>query len=150
MKINVYLCALAPLAIATLAVPAFLSPTARLQAIAEGPALDDSMQSLQAGFKGLDRALGKGETEKALAIVVDMQKAAQDAKLGKPEKAVEITDPAELAKFLVGYRLKIIDLQRALLDVEIALVEGKPEDAKQVLDAKVKPLKKEGHERYKD
>lgn len=137
---------LAAFAVAALSVPAFLSPSQQ----AAVATLDDSMQTLQAGFKALDRALGKGEVEKALGIVVDMQNAAQEAKTGSPEKATEIAEGAERTKFLAGYRLKIVELQRALLDVEVALVEGKPEDAKKVLDAKVKPLKKEGHDSFKD
>ncbi len=137
---------LAALVVALLSVPAFLSPSQQ----AVGATLDDSMQALQAGFKGLDRALGKGEVEKALVLVVDMQNAAQEAKVALPEKSAEIADGAERTKFLNGYRLKIVDLQRALLDVEVALVEGKPEDAKKVLETKVKPLKKEGHDAFKD
>lgn len=137
---------LAAFAVAALSVPAFLSPTQQ----APVATMDDSMQSLQAGFKGLEKALGKGEVEKALRLVVDMQNAAQEAKTGLPEKSAEIADGAERTKFLNAYRLKIVDLQRALLDVEVALVEGKLEDAKKLLDTKLKPLKKEGHDTFKD
>jgi hypothetical protein len=150
MKSMTCLFVLAPLAIVSLAVPAFLAPSVNARQAAGEPSLDESMQSLQAGFKGLDRAIGKGEVDKALELVVDMQKAAQDAKLGMPVKAADVTDAAEKAKFLSGYRLKVIDLQRALLDVEAALVHGKPEDAKKVLDTQIKALKKEGHDTFKD
>lgn len=142
--------ALLPLALAALAVPVFLAastaPTPRI----EGGALDDAMQTLQAGVKGLDKALEKAEVEKALGLVADMQKAAHEAKVGTPEKAGEVTDAKEKAKYMSGYRLKFIELERGLLDVEAALLEGKPADAKKALDAKVKPIKKEGHDKYKD
>lgn len=108
------------------------------------------MQSLQAGVKGLEKALEKKEVEKALGLVADMQKAAQEAKLGTPAKAAEVTDAKDKAKFLTGYRLKLIELQRGLLDVEAALVEGKADEAKKALEAKVKPVKKVGHDTYKD
>ncbi len=102
------------------------------------------MQSLQAGVKGLEKALEKKEVEKALGLVADMQKAAQEAKLGTPSKAAEVTDAKDKAKFMTGYRLKLIELQRGLLDVEAALVEGKADEAKKALEAKVKPVKKVG------
>ncbi len=153
MNSSIPLFLLAPLALAALSalsVPAFLSPPTVLPtSAAEGP-LDESMQTLQAGVKGLDKALEKREVEKALELVTGMQKAAHEAKLGTPPKAAEVTDAAEKAKFLSGYRLKLIELEHGLLDVEAALVEGKIDDAKKALDAKVKPVKKAGHDAYKD
>lgn len=149
MKSSTRLTLLAPLAIAALAVPAFLNPPASAAVrVGEGP-LEESMQALQAGAKGLEKALEKKEIEKALGLVTDMQKAAHEAKLGTPEKAAEITDAAEKAKFMTGYRLKLIELEHGLLDVESALVEGKVDDAKKALDTKVKPTKKAGHDAYK-
>jgi soluble cytochrome b562 len=142
--------ALVPLALAALAVPAFLAASSVPPSRIDGGALDDSMQILQAGVKGLEKALEKAEIEKALGLVVDMQKAAHEAKLGTPEKAATITEEKDKQKFLTGYRLKLIELERGLLDVEAALVEGKPADAKKALDAKVKPVKKAGHDAYKD
>lgn len=141
---------LLPLALAALAVPVFLAASASPPTRVEGGSLDDAMQALQAGVKGLDKALEKAEIEKALGLVADMQKAAHEAKSGTPEKAGEITDAKDKALFLTGYRLKLIELERGLLDVEAALLEGKPADAKKALDAKVKPVKKAGHDKYKD
>jgi soluble cytochrome b562 len=108
------------------------------------------MQTLQAGMKSLEKSLEKKESEKALTSLRDMQKAAHEAKLIEPPKAGELADAKEKAEFLKGFRLQIIELERALLDVDAALVQGKPEDAKKALDARVKALKKEGHDRYKD
>jgi len=142
--------ALLPLALVALAVPVFLAASASPTSRIDGGALDDAMQTLQAGVKGLDKALEKAEVEKALELVSGMQKAAHEAKNGTPEKAAEVTDAKEKAEYLAGYRLKFIELERGLLDVEAALLEGKPADAKKALDAKVKPKKKEGHDKYKD
>lgn len=147
MRSSTRVAVLAPLALLALAVPAFLATPPQA---AEGGALDDSMQTLQAGVKGLDKALEKKDVPKALELIAEMQKAAHEAKLGTPPKAAEVADAAEKGKFLTGYRLKFIELERGLLDVESALVEGKPEDAKKALDAKVKPVKKAGHDGYKD
>jgi hypothetical protein len=140
---------LAPIALVGPAVPALLEPSRPATAV-DGGALDDSMQTLQAGVKGLDKALDKGEVEKALGLVADMQKAAHEAKHGVPEKGAALADAAEKAKFLAGYRLKLIELERGLLDVEAALLEGKPADAKTALDTMFKPFKKRGHDAYTD
>jgi len=150
MKCSTPLFLLAPLALAALSLPTFLGPPASAATqIVEG-GLDESMQTLQAGVKGLDKALGKSEIGKALELVSGMQKAAHEAKHGIPEKAATVTDAAEKAKFMSGYRLKLIELERGLLDVEAALIEGKVEDAQKALDTKVKPVKKSGHDAYKD
>lgn len=154
MNSSTRLLLVAPLALAALAVPAFLSsPTSAApsaSARVDGGPLEESMQALQAGVKGLEKALEKGEVEKALGLVTDMQKAAHEAKLGTPEKAAEVTDAKEKAKFMTGYRLKLIELERGLLDLESALVEGKADEAKKVLDSKLKPIKKAGHDAYKE
>lgn len=154
MNSSTRLLLVAPVALAALAVPAFLSPPASpvssAPARVDGGQLEESMQTLQAGVKGLDKALEKGEVEKALGLVADMQKAAHEAKFGTPEKAAEVTDAKEKAKFMTGYRLKLIELEHGLLDLEAALVEGKADEAKKVLDSKVKPIKKVGHDAYKD
>lgn len=142
----------APLVLAAVSVPAFLSPAANAgsnASVREG-ALDDSMQTLQAGVKGLDKAIEKKEGDKALGLVADMQKAAHEAKALAPAKAAEVSDAAEKTKFMNGYKLKLIELEHGLLDVEAALIEGKWDDAKKALDAKVKPTKKAGHDAYKD
>lgn len=153
MKPSTRLLVVAPIALVALAVPAFLEPSGTAAASTPARAgetpLEEHMQALQAAAKGLDKALEKGEVEKALGLVTDMQKAAQEAKSGTPEKAAEITDAKEKAAFLTGYRLKLIELQHGLLEVEAALVAGKVDEAKKALDTKVKPTKKAGHDAYK-
>jgi soluble cytochrome b562 len=141
---------LAPLALGLLAVPVLLAASSGPASRDGDPALEESMQTLQAGVKGLDKALEKSETERALGLVADMQKAAHAAKGATPTKAGEITDAAAKAKFVTGYRLQMIQLERGLLDVEAALLEGKVADAKKALDTHVKPHKKAGHDAYKD
>jgi soluble cytochrome b562 len=149
MKVSASLCVLALLVASAASAPLLLT-SAAVQSADPAAELDEHMQTLQAGVKGLDKALEKKELDKALGLMVDMQKAAHQAKLGTPAKAGEVTDAKDKAKFMSGYRLKLIELEHGLLDVEAALVEGKPEDAKKALEAKVKPIKKVGHDTYKD
>ncbi len=140
-----------PLALLACATPLLLGSAAPEAAwVARDGELDDSMQEMQAGIKGLERALGAKDAAKALSAAYDMQKAVQAAKLQKPAKVDEIADPKDKEKFLRGFRLKLIDLQRALLDVEANLVEGKIDEAKKLADTRLKALKKEGHDTYKD
>lgn len=141
---------LAALALGLAAVPVLVAARAGSPRWQDATTLDDAMQTLQAGVRGVEKALDKSESEKALGLLLDMQQAAHTAKTGTPAKAGEIADAAEKARFLAGYRLKIIDLERGLLDVEAALVAGKIDDAKKALAERVKPLKKEGHDAYKD
>lgn len=112
--------------------------------------LESSMQLLQGTIKKVDKALEKGDLAEVAKLAVDMGKVAAEAKLGTPEKAATITGTKEKAEFLLGYRKQMILLQRALLDLEVLALDGKTEDAKKYFNESVKPMKKEGHGKYKD
>ncbi|MBL8863852.1 MAG: hypothetical protein JNK02_17820 [Planctomycetes bacterium] len=140
----------APAAFCALAVPVLLSASGPWTSPRAASELEDAMQTLQASTKSLERALDKAETPKALGLVIEMQDAVRVAKLQTPGKAAELGDEAAKAKFVTGFRLELIELQRGLLDVEAALLQGKADEAKKALDARVKPLKKRGHDAYKD
>lgn len=135
--------ATAPLALSAMqAKPA--SPPA-----AEGPRLEDSMQTLQGGTKRLEKALDKSDMDAALKITLELQKAVYDAKTQVPEKAATISDAKEKAEFVLGFRKQLIAMEKALLDLEIAALDGKADEAKKILNETIKPMKKEGHARYK-
>lgn len=111
--------------------------------------LEDVMQGLQAGHQRLGKALDKKDVPAALGIVADMQTSAHAAKHEVPSKAAELKDEPAKAAFLLGYKKQMIELERTLLDIENALLDGKPEDAKKLSDEKLKSLKKAGHDKYK-
>lgn len=116
---------------------------------AEGGGLEDSMQMLQGDTKKLDKAIDKGDMDAVAKLAVDMQKAVWDAKTKTPEKAEAITDAKEKAAFVLGFRKQLILLEKALLDLEVAGLDGKADDAKKIFNETIKPMKKEGHSRYK-
>ncbi len=117
--------------------------------VAEGGALEDSMQILQGDTKKLDKALEKGDMETVVKLALEMQKAVWEGKVKVPEKAEAITDAKEKAAFVLGFRKQLIQLEKALLDLEVAGLDGKADEAKKIYNETIKPMKKEGHARYK-
>jgi phosphoenolpyruvate-protein kinase (PTS system EI component) len=111
--------------------------------------LEQAMQSMQSALKQLDKALGRKDLAAALPFVVEMQRAALAARVETPPLADDISDAKKKAEFVAGFRKELIALHKALCDLEIALIDGKADDAARILDTTIKALKKEGHARYK-
>lgn len=138
------------LALITLAsAPLMLSAMQHEPKPGESAGLGDAMQVLQSDTKKLDKAFDKGDLEAVARLAVEMEKAVWDAKTQTPEKADSISDAKEKAAFVVGFRKQLIQLEKALLDMETAALDGKAEDAKKLYNETIKPMKKEGHARYK-
>jgi len=142
--------AVAALASAPLILSSFASPQPTIATTTVDGTLESSMQVLQGSTKKLDKALEKGDMPAVLTIVLEMQKGVHDGKLETPEKAGAITDAKEKAAFVLGFRKQMITLEKALLDLEVAALDGKAEDAKKIFNETIKPMKKEGHGKYKD
>jgi len=81
--------------------------------------------------------------------VVDMQRASLAARVETPPKADEIGDAKKKAEFVSAFRKQMIVLEKALCDVEVAAIDGKADDAARVYETVIKPMKKEGHAKYK-
>lgn len=111
--------------------------------------LEESMQMIQGATKRIDKAFGKKDVPAILTSLIDMQKAVQEAKTKSPPKAEDIKDAKEKEAFVNGFRRQLVEMQRALCDVEIGLIDNKLDDAKKVFDTTVKPMKKAGHDKYK-
>lgn len=113
-----------------------------------GGKLGQSMEAMQANVQRVSKAIDKKDAAAALGAVLEMQQAAQTAKVETPHRAADLKGD-EKDKFVVGFRTDMIAMQHGLLDLEAALVAGKFDDAKKVLDEKLKPAKKAGHDKYK-
>jgi phosphoenolpyruvate-protein kinase (PTS system EI component) len=111
--------------------------------------LEQAMQAMQSALKQLDKSLGKKDLTAALPFVVEMQRAALAARVETPPLAEDISDAKKKAEFVAGFRKQLIALHKALCDLEIALIDGKADDATRLLDTTIKALKKEGHAKYK-
>lgn len=115
----------------------------------EDGGLEGAMQALNGGMKRLGKALDKPDLDAVAKTAVEMQKAALAAKVETPHTAGEISDAKEKAAFVVGFRKQIIALERALLDLEMAALDGKGDDAKKIYNDTLGALKKAGHDKYK-
>lgn len=147
-----------PLLVLSLAVPTFVAfayasrASSTETAVVGGSlagSLEDVMQTLQAGQQRLGKTVDKKDAPAALDALAEMQAAVHSATLGTPPKAAELSDAAAKSAFVLGYRKQMIDLERVLLDIEVALLDGKLDEAKKLIDEKVKPAKKAGHDKYK-
>lgn len=112
--------------------------------------LADAMQSLQARVRRVGKALEKKDLAAVAELSLEMQKAAFEAKTKVPEKAATIGDAQERAQFLLGFRKQLIALERSLLDLETAALDGKLDEARKIVDEAIGPMKKTGHAHYKD
>jgi hypothetical protein len=115
----------------------------------EDSPLAQAMQAMQAAQKRLEGALEKKDLKAALPLVVDMQRAALAAKVETPPTAAEIGNEKKKAEFVNGFRKQIIALEKSLRDLEVAVLDGKSDDALRINETVIKPSKKEGHAKYK-
>lgn len=110
--------------------------------------LEGSMKVMNGGLKRLQGALASNDLAQAAQIAIDMQRAAGVAKVETPWPAEKMTDVAQKAEFVKGFRMSMIELQRNLLDLEVAALEGKADDVKKIVEEKLKPMRNAGHDKY--
>lgn len=113
----------------------------------EGGPLHDAMETLDRGMKGMRRTITEVEkTAENLERVRGMQAAALTSVSLCPEPFVPMSD-AEKVVWRIGYERKMIAVLDGLLQLELALVEGRHEYAKGIY-SQLTGLKKEGHDTY--
>lgn len=110
--------------------------------------LEGGMKMLQGGLKRMQGALAANDFAQIAQIAVDMQRGAGAAKTETPWTAEKMADAAQKAEFVKSFRLAMIDLQRNLLDLEVAALSGKGDDVKKIVEEKLKPMRDAGHEKY--
>ncbi|MFM7296511.1 MAG: cytochrome b562 [Planctomycetota bacterium] len=103
--------------------------------------LEESMESMNGALKTLLKGGITAETkDKSLEAVVRMQTAIVAAKSGKPHDLN--------AEELVGYRKMMADLLATTAKLEVAILDGKFEDATKIAKDELTRFKKEGHDKY--
>lgn len=123
--------------------------TANDPAWAGGGKLGNTMETLQSSQQKLGKALDKKDFATVLAQTLEMEKAVQEAKLETPPTAGAVKEPDKKKAFVAGFRKQMIELQKALLDLEAAAVDENAEEAKKVFEERIKQVKKDGHAKYK-
>ncbi len=103
--------------------------------------LEESMESMNGALKTLLKGGITAETkDKSLEAVVRMQTAIVAAKSGKPHDLN--------AEELVGYRKMMADLLATTCKLEVAILDGKFDDANKLAKDELTRFKKEGHDKY--
>jgi soluble cytochrome b562 len=106
--------------------------------------VEQAMKALNAGMRALKNSLDDASKKTDnLTTVTRMQHAAVFSKNRKPDH-LKGGDAS-----LDAYRKTLIDLTRALLDLETQILEGKAADAKATL-AKLSEMQDKGHEQFID
>ncbi len=110
--------------------------------------LGEAMITMGKTMRGLRKNVRDPEAAAlALEAVLICEAAALESKLMVPVMAAGIAEQ-DRAAFITTYRLEMIRFERALLDLEQALVEGAPpERARELLKA-VMEIKDTGHEQF--
>ena len=111
------------------------------------PPIVKQMEMINDGYKTLRRAARSGSyDEESLAEIAKMQQAAVTAKGLEPPMLKKV--PADKKKaFLAGYHKTMAKLIMQLAEIEIALIDGKTEDATKGIE-NLALIKKEGHDNF--
>ncbi|MCX5662449.1 MAG: cytochrome b562 [Planctomycetota bacterium] len=149
------LAALAAIALAPLALSVSMPDPAEAQAQSQPAAsehgaaggLEDHMKKMNRSFKTLKRASADGKlTKESAALVADMEAHALACKDLVPPMASKLKGD-EQAAFVLGYKKKLIEAIGQMLQLEVALLEGKNAEAATLLTA-INLTEKQGHEAY--
>ena len=114
----------------------------------EDTPLQEAMGKFNSSLRTFRKAVkgGAPNKEQALAQILTMQGAIQAAKVETPESAAKL-DAAKGRAFTVSFRKDLISVQRALLDLEVLILDDKFSAA----DVAIRGLlehKKAGHDKY--
>ena len=134
---------------ALLALAAFV-PTAP-QGGGKGPPskLGGVMEDMDATVKSLTKAVAaKASMEAALPDVAKLQKLVLDAKAEVPESITALTDAKAHKKALLGYKTQMLELERATLDLEAAMLVDDAKKADKAL-REVDKIKSAGHSEFR-
>jgi len=112
----------------------------------EGP-LHDAMETLDRGMKGMRRTITDPEkTAENMERLHGMQAAALTAVSLCPEPFNPLSDTEKIV-WRIGYERKMLTVIDGLLQIELALVEGRHDEAREIY-SQLTGLKKEGHDTY--
>jgi hypothetical protein len=112
----------------------------------EGP-IHEGMSKMNRAMRTLRKSLrDESRNAESLQAIVEAQRGASLAKTETPGVTAKQPE-SERAAFVVEYRLEIIRVERALLDLEEAVLAGDNEKAQELLKS-AKSMEGPGHERF--
>ena len=113
------------------------------------PGLDASMKGMGRALEALEASIGDAsKKDENLRLLGDAQRFCASAKNARPTEAInEAKDDAAKAKIANDYRKHLIDVLKALIDAEVATMDGKTAEAKAAL-GKVVALRDSGHKDF--
>jgi soluble cytochrome b562 len=119
---------------------------------AASPAIDGNvgkaMEGLKDGLKAVSKSIkDPAQNEATLKTLHTMQGHAMSAKTEKPANLEEIEE-AKRAEHTAMFRADLSRLLKELCDMEIAVLEGKNEEAAALIRAKLVPTRNAGHGKY--
>ncbi len=113
----------------------------------EESALHEGMKQLKRSIRTLRKSLkDEGRNEESLLAIVEAQRGVSLCKTEVPPFTKKQPE-AERAAFVLAYRSKLIQVERALLDLEEAMLAGDNEKSQGLLKI-VKKMEGPGHDRF--
>ena len=115
---------------------------------AEDTELETHMKAINKGTKSLRRMLEDvAQKDTALALLVELEGHALAAKLLVPQRLAEAAED-DKADFMLGFRSGIIGLISGMLEVELAVLEERQDDAVESFKSLLK-LRNASHKKFK-
>jgi len=126
-------------------------PTADLRADEEGEhsALHEIMEQMKDNLKRLGRSLAEpsDDLSDALHYISEMQRLALEAKQQQPNNLDEIPED-QRGEHVKSFRRDILGALQVMVELELAILDGQPEQALELLKGPLLSARKEGHKRY--
>ena len=130
-----------------LVLTAFVRPAPQDDDHDETP-MAEAMHEVEDALKSLRRSVRDPEAlEDSLASVIVAQRASIECKVLVPAMTEKLPE-AERAAFVKAYRIEMIAFERALLDLEQALLEGKDVETLREMYKGLKEMEDPAHERF--
>ena len=111
--------------------------------------LDTAMDGMKMALREIGRNIGTRETHpKALGAIRDMQAWTLEAKKLMPHIAEEQPEGEARDKIVRAFQVDMAEVAQVLLQMEIDLLEGRPEKTAAAIQGQLLKLRDAGHETY--
>lgn len=123
------------------------APNASAADPARDEVIDKAMDGLKDGMRALSKSLkDPAQNEASLKTLHEMQEQCMLAKLEKPD--LEKIEENKRREHIAGFRADMSRLLVGLCEMEIAVLEGKNEEAAAMIRSKLVPMRNQGHGKY--